>query len=221
MSLRKKILNLLHPALKIFTRWYLAKTRWFSFQQIRVKILPGVFHPGLFFSTRVLLEYLEKIDLKNLRVLELGAGSGLISIYCYKKGASVTATDISQTALAGIRENAERNNASIEIRYSDLFDEVSPSDFDLIVINPPYYPKAIVSEQDMPWFCGENFEYFEKLFSQTKAVNSRTRIIMILSEDCNIAQIEKIAEKSGKKSTEIFSTKKSGEMNYIFEISGE
>jgi release factor glutamine methyltransferase len=198
--------------------WYLSRTRTFSYKGIKIKILPGIFHPGLFFSTRVLLAFLETRKIGNKRILELGAGTGLISIYCNQKGAHVAASDISKTALQGIQENARANNAQVMVIESDLFDLIKPADFDIVIINPPYYPKPIVSEKDMPWFCGEHFEYFEKLFHQLKGKPAALEVFMILSEDCELSQIKSIAQKNSLRMVEIYSTRKLGEWNFIYEI---
>jgi release factor glutamine methyltransferase len=219
MTFLKKILNHCHPVLRPLSSWYLSKTRKFSYKDIKIKILPGVFHPGLFFSTKVLLAYLETINIENKRILELGAGTGLISIYCNQKGARVSASDISKTALQCIQENALMNNAQVSVIESDLFDRIKPTDFDIIIINPPYYPKAVESEKDTPWFCGEGFEYFEKLFLQLKGEVATLEVFMILSEDCELIRIKSIAEKNSLRLVEIFSSRKFGEWNFIYKIS--
>ena len=219
MSLLKKILNGFHPILKPLSSWYLSKPRKYAYKGIEIKIPPGVFHPGLFFSTRVLLEYLASKNLREKRLLELGAGTGLISIYCAQKGAHVSASDISQRALEAIRENAQRNATSLVVIESDLFDSVDPEDFDLIIINPPYYPKTISSEVDMPWFCGEHFEYFEKLFYQLRGKTSHLEVLMILSEDCALHQIQSIAKKNSLDLHETYSSKKWGEWNFVYKVS--
>lgn len=219
MSLLKKILNGFHPILKPISSWYLSKPRKYTYRGIEIKILPGVFHPGLFFSTQVLLEYLEKESLHEKHLLELGAGTGLISIYCTQRGAHVTASDISQVALQAVRENAQANKAPVAVIESDLFDCIDPLDFDTIIINPPYYPKAISSEADRTWYCGERYEYFEKLFDQLKGKTASLQAIMILSEDCALNKIQSIAKKNSLHLQEIYSSKKWGEWNFVFKIS--
>ena len=78
-------------------------------------------------------------------ILDLCTGSGAIAITVAKELASrgksvkVTATDISEDALALARENAEANNADIVFLQSDLFERIRGR-FDIIVSNPPYIP---------------------------------------------------------------------------------
>jgi release factor glutamine methyltransferase len=222
LNLQKKILNKLHPILKPLSQWYLSKLRVYRYCDIVVKVYPGVFHPGLFVSTKVLLAYLKKERLQGLRVLELGAGSGLISIYCAKQGAIVTASDISKSTTDHLHENAMINDVQLKIVLSDLFECITPSDFDLIIVNPPYYPRDVQSEKDFAWFCGSGFEYFKKLFYQlSRNINTRNTIIMILSEDCDINYIKTLAEESGLFLSLILRKRSVAEENFIFRIMAE
>lgn len=221
MNTRKKILNLLHPVLKPLSQWYLSRTRNYRYKNIRLQIYPGVFHPGLFFSTKVLLNYLDSQSIKGRTVLELGAGSGLIAIYCAQHGARVTASDINPVALKNLQVNADANNVDIEVVASDLFDNLNSSTFNWIVINPPYYPKNVSKDSELAWYCGENFEYFEKLFAQLKpALLDHQKVIMVLSEDCNIAQIRATAKSRDIALKTIHQQQLSGERNYIFQLTG-
>jgi release factor glutamine methyltransferase len=224
MSFRKRILNLAHPILRRLTFWYLSKPRVVRFDAIRINVLPGVFHPGLFFSTKILLRHVidKQIPLQGRQILELGAGSGLLSFYCAAQGARVTASDISKLAINNLKQNAEQNKLPISIVESDLFQEIDPNEFDIIFINPPYYPNDPVNENEMAWYCGSGFEYFKKLFDQLKAKRRKNNdVLMILSEDCNIPMLKSIA-KQYNQSMNLLSTKQSwGEENYIYSIKSE
>jgi release factor glutamine methyltransferase len=78
------------------------------------------------------------------RLLDLGTGSGCIPISILRSvpKARGVAVDISPEALVVAARNAERNGVSgrLELIESDLFANVPPSKFDLIVSNPPYVP---------------------------------------------------------------------------------
>jgi release factor glutamine methyltransferase len=218
MMVTKIILKKLHPALKYAYRWYASTSRTFKYGDIRIKILPGVFHPGLFFSTRTFLEFLQSIDLKSRTVLELGSGTGLIAIYCNKRGAHVTASDISSVAVHNTVENCRSNSASVHVIQSDLFATLTPNSFDIILINPPYYPKKVIEDTDHAWFCGENFQYFIKLFQQLHLADYRGTLYMVLSDDCDDATISKIGNDAGFRFTKVFQKKSFPEENYIFKI---
>jgi release factor glutamine methyltransferase len=178
------------------TKWYLRKERVYHYKNITVKILPGVFHPGLFYSTKFVLEFLADEDLKNKTFLELGCGTGLISIAAAKAGAHVTSSDLSTKAIENIILNKKINHVEIKTIHSDLFDSINEV-FDFIIINPPYYGKEVSNENELCWNCGKEFEYFEKLFRQlTKHINNSSSVIMVLTKGCDLQRIFAIAKKS-------------------------
>jgi release factor glutamine methyltransferase len=159
-----------------------------------VKVLPGVFHPGLFYSTKFLLHFLDKQDLNKKTFLELGCGSGLISISASKAGALVTSSDLSLKAIENTKLNGRLNQVQVQTIHSDLFDRIEANPFDWIVINPPYYARKPNNEEELAWKCGENFEYFTKLFaSLPRHISNSSNIIMVLSNDCNLEKIFLIA----------------------------
>jgi len=79
---------------------------------------------------------------------DIGTGSGCIAITlaCEYPHARITATDISQEALAVARSNAERYGVSERISFclGDMFDALkhdAANSFDSIISNPPYVAK--------------------------------------------------------------------------------
>lgn len=216
MNIIKKILFVvLSRTYKIYS----SKIRTYNFENLKLKILPGVFHPGFFFSTKFLISYLNKFDLKNKSLLELGAGSGMISVHSARKGAIVTASDISLSAIENIKLNSSLNNCSVATVHSDLFDSIPNQEFDFIIINPPYFPKNPKNESEYAWFCGSEFQYFEKLFKQLPDfIKPSTTVLMVLSEDCDIKSISSIAGKNNFEMKLIESKKFFAEMNFIFQL---
>jgi release factor glutamine methyltransferase len=165
---------------------------------IRLAIQPGVFHPRYFYSTGFLLKFMESQPLKDKTFLELGCGSGLIAVAAAKKGAHVTATDISIAAVNALEENAAANGAGLTVIHSDLFRDVPPQAFDLVAVNPPYYKGRPVTEADRAWYCGEQFEFFEGFFEGLGSyLHKGSLVAMVLSEDCDLGRIRSIAKKCG------------------------
>jgi len=76
-------------------------------------------------------------------VLEVGSGSGLISIVAAKLGAKqVVSTDIAEPARKMTRFNADLNglDGQLKVVGGDLFKPVKNQKFDVIVSNPPCMP---------------------------------------------------------------------------------
>lgn len=201
---------------------YLSKTRTYRYGDISISIPPQVFHPGFFYSTRLLLKEIKKLQLQNKNFLELGAGSGLIAIYAAKKGAMVTATDINPIATECLQSNSMNNKTEIEIIHSDLFGNIPAKKYDIIAINPPYYKKQPQSASDYAWYCGENGEYFFKLFEQLPSyIHEGTKIIMVLCDGCDITMIKSAAARQGFLFQQILTQTTILEKNFIYKIRKE
>lgn len=217
--MRDTIKKITHPFLKLGLQLYYYKPRTYCYDGICVKVHPDVFPPHLTLSTKILLDFINQIDLNNKSFLELGCGSGIISLLAKKKGAFVTASDINKTALKYLEAASLKNNLAINCIYSNMFDNIEQQSFDYIVINPPYYPKQPKSIKEKAWFCGENFEYFETLFKQIGSFKKpMTQIIMILSEDCDIKTIKAIAKKNKLALFVLEKKKQLFETNFIYKI---
>lgn len=95
------------------------------------------------FETELLVEktikYTKEIfNNDNIKILDIGTGSGCISITLKKElDCKVVGVDISNEALEVARENAISNNVEVEFINSDVFSNVKDK-FDIIISNPPY-----------------------------------------------------------------------------------
>jgi len=86
----------------------------------------------------------ENKSIRNLRIIDIGTGSGCIAISLKKnlKDAEVSAVDISTEAIEIAKQNAINNGIPVNFRCLDIlewdlvFDE--EEQFDIIVSNPPY-----------------------------------------------------------------------------------
>jgi len=217
--MRKLIIRIIHPFLRVFVKYYFTKPRRYNYKKIKGVVIPKVFHPQLTISTKILLDYIDKEDLENKSLLELGCGSGIISTLAASKKAKVMASDINVQALENALLNADKNKVKIETVNSNLFQKIPQQEFDYIIINPPYYPKTPQNVEEKAWFCGGEFEYFKDLFSTLYAYfNNASEVIMILSEDCEIETIKEIALQNKIAFKQVLETKKWGEKNYLFQL---
>lgn len=97
----------------------------------------------------LILEYQQNQN-SSLNILELGVGSGCLSITLLKNltNSVGTAVDISEKALEIALRNAKTHEVDnkLQLLKSDLFANISPENlFDIIVSNPPYIPSKDIS----------------------------------------------------------------------------
>jgi SAM-dependent methyltransferase len=108
----------------------------------RLAIFPGVYKP--LENEPVCAEYCHEGD----RVLDLGSGSGVCSVFCAPKAREVVAVDISAVAVKNTKENCQRLGLrNVVAMQSDMFSRVQGK-FDLILANPPYVAADFENEEE-------------------------------------------------------------------------
>ncbi|MGI9309606.1 MAG: 50S ribosomal protein L11 methyltransferase [Gammaproteobacteria bacterium] len=129
-----------------------------------IDILPGVFNP--YEAERTVLVIMENNRelFEGKRVMEIGTGSGIISLYAAKLGAAkVVATDINPAAIKTATQNAAKLGFAdiMEPRLVTL-DDISAyavigedESFDVIISNPPYALDLDASGNDAVTDTGE------------------------------------------------------------------
>lgn len=108
--------------------------------EVTIKMDPGMaFGTGTHETTRLCAAMVEKHIKKGDRVLDIGTGSGILSMFAIKLGAaSADAYDIDPVAVRVARENAKDNGiTSFKCGVSDLLRDVDLSDgkFDFAMAN--------------------------------------------------------------------------------------
>lgn len=84
--------------------------------------------------------FIESLEVsEGERVLEIGCGSGVVSIHCARNGCVVTSGDINPRAVELTRRNAELNGVDIDVRETDVYSNIDGR-FDTILFNLPYLP---------------------------------------------------------------------------------
>lgn len=125
------------------------------------------------------LNLCRKMDYPEMKILDIGTGSGAIAIALAKEmpHAKVMATDISPPAVNLAQKNAAALGLreKIDFRQGNLFEPVDGI-FDIIVCNPPYisakdYEKLPAGVKDYEprealWAGKSGLEFYEKLIYQ-------------------------------------------------------
>ena len=116
-----------------------------EFYGFEFEVTPDVLIPRP--ETEMLVERAVKIlsEVKEPLILDIGTGTGCIPISILRciPDAAGTAADISPEALAVAARNLERNGVAgrLKLVRSDLFAKIPPTNFDIIISNPPYVPE--------------------------------------------------------------------------------
>jgi release factor glutamine methyltransferase len=182
---------------------------------------PSVFHPRFYLSTRALGNYLGRLNLRGEDVLEMGCGSGVLSLLAARRGAHVTSVDINPLAVECAARNATANGFAGAIRtlQSDLFGNLPAEQrFDLIFWNPPFFPGEAGDYAGRAWKAGKDHRVIAE-FARTAAAHlaPNGNIICILSSDADIPAINGLFEDSGFTVFLRDSTRHLFETLYIFE----
>ena len=139
----------------------------------------------------------------NINILDIGTGSGCISIALKKifPNSIVEGIDISEEALEIAKDNATENNVDINFYQSDIFSNIN-NKYDCIISNPPYlkegdYIMDIVknNEPHLALYAEEKGLYFYKIILKEANKYLRKRFIIALEIGENQKEdILKIAE---------------------------
>ncbi|MDR0644418.1 MAG: peptide chain release factor N(5)-glutamine methyltransferase [Treponema sp.] len=145
-------------------------------------------------------------------VLELCTGSGAVAVSLKHECPflTVTASDVSQEALAIARKNAQHLQTDISFVHSDLFEHIGER-FDMIAANPPYVPTGAIESlsreaQNEPRLAldggGDGLDLIRKIIASAPS-HLQTRGVLLLEAGPN--QMPAIQEMmNGYRETRIF-----------------
>lgn len=144
------------------------------------------------------IQKLTKLKLENPNIIDLGCGSGCISISIKKHiPCNMNAVDISESAIELAKENAKRNHTKITFFKEDIT-TMKLDNYDVIISNPPYvsYEEKVGAETkyepQTAIFAEENGLYFYKRI--LKNISKLKKMPKFIAFEIGMNQAEKIKE---------------------------
>jgi len=139
-------------------------------------------------DTFFLLDCLE-LEAGDETVLEMGAGSGLISLHLAKAGLAVTAVDINPHSIKHIEDTFDNLSLPVETFLSDMFENVRGT-FDVVLFNSPYLEMScedfLLRGTDRQALIGgvKGFEIARRFVLEVqKHLNGNGRAYLLLQKD--------------------------------------
>lgn len=211
--------RLFHPVLlRLWLRFARDRELVTTIDGLRLVVLPSVFHPRFFGSSKIFADYLRTRDLGGKSFLDLGTGSGILGLVASREGATVTAVDVNPQAVECARRNAAQAGMAMECTVSDLFAAVGEARFDIVAWNPPFFPKAARNAAEAALFAGENYATIRRFAREVRAhLAPGGCVLLILSEDLDLVTWRVIFEDQGFRLATRFERSWGGEKMIVIE----
>ena len=173
-----------------------------------------------------LIKYIKKYNIDNPNILDIGTGSGCISIALKKNiNSNIISLDISNKAINVAKHNAEKNNVSIHFLNEDICTYDGKDKYDVIVSNPPYVSfdekvdEKTKYEPQNAIFAPEDGLYFYKIIlSKAKSLLNSKSIIAFEIGMNQANAIQNMALEQFPNSNVIIKKDLSGKDRYIYII---
>lgn len=148
---------------------------------------PGVFAHGSTDSGTALLLSSLPHELSGLRVLDYGAGTGLIAGVCQARGAAVHLLDVDAVALEAARQNVPEGTTFA----GSTLAVVEGHTYDAIVSNPPIHQGKGETRNVLERLISDAPDYLESKGSLTIVVQKRVKAESMLRS--NFSDVERLA----------------------------
>jgi len=118
------------------------------FAELELEVGPGVFIPRP--ETELMIEpivnHINNLQQSAVSVVELGAGSGALSIAIAAQSdkARVIAVEKSEAAIEWLKRNIAKNEVDVRVIQGDVSDSLVDVKCDVVMANPPYVPNQEV-----------------------------------------------------------------------------
>ena len=187
------------------------------FRDFELDINSNTFSPRN--ETELLIDIIIDMKLNPRKILELGTGSGAISIALMKNfpEAKCIATDINLNSLELAKQNARKNQVLDKINFicCNWLDIFVNFDFDIILANPPYIKTEVIKELDPEVRCydpiisldgGKNgVDCYKKIILglEQKLFSKNSKILFEIGYD-QAQKVEKLMKEANIMKTSVF-----------------
>jgi release factor glutamine methyltransferase len=169
-----------------------------DFYGLRFKVTPDVLIPRP--ETEILvekaIEIISSFEMINPKILEIGTGSGCISIAIANKvNCKIEAIDISDDALRLAQENSDTHSTSSKFTFlkKDILTGcMNFDDYDIVLCNPPYIaakemetiqeeikkhePRKALTDEE------EGLKFYKKIFELMQATSSKIKLLLEIGD---------------------------------------
>lgn len=154
----------------------------------------------------VLMYYDEVFNSEEVKVVDVGTGSGCLAVTLdiEEKNMTLTATDISKVALQVAKLNNKKLNGKVTFIEGDMLKPLKGMKFDILVSNPPYIPNeeyvedlVIDNEPSVALFGGEDgLDYYKEIIENAESILNDKYIIAFEHAYNKAKHIKKIIKKN-------------------------
>lgn len=172
------------------------------------------------------IEYIKRLKLENGSLIDLGTGSGCISIILKKEleTLNITGLDISNKALKLARKNAKNNKADINFIKENIFKFKPVNKYDILISNPPYITEDdeispnIKYEPKKAIFTNDGLKYYRHIMSTCSNYLNKKNLIAFEIGDKQGKDLKKLAKDFFPKAKIKLERDLSGRDRYLFII---
>lgn len=172
------------------------------------------------------IEYIKKLKLENGSLIDLGTGSGCISIVLKKEleTLNITGLDISNKALKLARKNAKNNKADINFIKENIFKFKPVNKYDILISNPPYITEDdeispnIKYEPKKAIFTNDGLKYYRHIMSTCSNYLNKKNLVAFEIGDKQGKDLKKLAKDFFPKAKIKLERDLSGRDRYLFII---
>ena len=173
------------------------------------------------------IEYIKKLGLSNGSLIDIGTGSGCISIVLKKEldTLNITSLDISKKALKMTKRNAKQNNADLTLIKENIFKYKPVNKYDILISNPPYIkegdevsPEIKYEPKHAIYSKDDDLLYYKHILSTCKNYLNEKNLIAFEIGENQGKELKSLAKNYFKKAKIKIEKDLSGKDRYLFII---